>query len=223
MSTARFVIAFDGPGVEAGTIDVRDLAPALLALSKAVDAANRTINGDAAPAHIQVKATTVGCFEVDLNLVLHGWAAIKGLLLTEDGQAATSLLQWLGFLGIPTVGVGAMGLIQLYRKLNGRAMTAARQEGSLVTITVVDGGFFGTATEHVPQFDRHPAFGDEEGADGDQDIVHDGSIDQIAEHWADLKIEMISCWSTQCPESVQEHTLRVDYPRQNGRWTQAAN
>lgn len=139
MSTARFVIAFDGPGVDAGTIDVRDLAPALLALSKAVDAANRAVNGESVPARIQVKATAVGCFEVDLNLVLHGWAAVKGLLLSEDGQAATSLLQWLGFLGIPTVGVATFGLIQLYRQLAGRPVVAARQEGSLVTITVSDG------------------------------------------------------------------------------------
>lgn len=142
MSSARFVIAFDGPGVTAGTIDVRDLAPALLALSRAIDAANRTINGDATPANIQVKATSVGSFEVDLNLVLQGWSAVKGLLLTEDGQAATALLTWLGFLGVPTItGIG-YGLIQLYRRLNGRSITQARQDGSTVTITVSDGETF---------------------------------------------------------------------------------
>ena len=139
MSSTRFVIAFDGPGVDAGTIEVRDLAPALLALSKTIDAANRVLNGDAIPAHIQVKATSVGSFEVDLNLVLHGWAAVRGLLLSEDGQAATSLLQWLGFLGIPTVGAVGIGLIQLYRRLNGRPVVAARQEGGLVEITAADG------------------------------------------------------------------------------------
>lgn len=133
MSTARFVVAFDGPGVGAGTIDVRDLAPALLSLSKAVDAANRVINGTATPARIQVKATAVACFEVDLSLVLQGWEAVKGLLLSDDGQAATSLLQWLGFLGAPTVG---LGLIQLYRTLNGRKIDAAQQDGSLVMIDV---------------------------------------------------------------------------------------
>jgi hypothetical protein len=128
MSTSRFVIAFDGPGVDAGTIDVRDLAPALLSLSKAVDAANRSINGDRIPARIQVKATSVGCFEVDLDLVLHGWEAIKGLLLSEDGQAAAQLLNWLGFLG------GSAGLVQLYRWLNGRRPEKAVQAGSMVTI-----------------------------------------------------------------------------------------
>lgn len=137
MSTARFVIAFDGPGVDAGTIDVRDLAPALLALSKAVDAANHAINGDAVPARIQVKATTIGCFEVDLNLVLQGWAAVKGLLLSEDGQAATILL---GLLGI-TFGPKAAknGLIQFYRWLDGRRIASAKQEASMVIITVADG------------------------------------------------------------------------------------
>lgn len=133
MSTARFVVAFDGPGVEAGTIDVRDLAPALLSISQAVDAANRAINGDKVPAKVQVKATAEACFEVDLSLVLSGWDMIKGVLLSEDGQAAGTLLTYLGFL----TGSGAtMGLIQLYRFLAGRSPSSAERHGSLVTITV---------------------------------------------------------------------------------------
>jgi hypothetical protein len=132
MSTARFVVAFDGPGVEAGTIDVRDLAPALLSISQAVDAANRAINGDKVPAKVQVKATAEACFEVDLSLVLSGWDMIKGVLLSEDGQAAGTLLTYLGFL----TGGAAMGLIQLYRFLAGRSPSSAERHGSLVTITV---------------------------------------------------------------------------------------
>lgn len=130
MSTARFVVAFDGPGVNDGTIDVRDLAPALLSISKAVDAANRALHGDRVPARIHVKATAVGCFEVDLNLILSGWEAVKGLLLSEDAQAAVQLLTAIGFMG-----TGATGLIQLYRWLDGRRIESATQEGSLVTIT----------------------------------------------------------------------------------------
>ncbi|WEX07382.1 hypothetical protein [Chelativorans sp. AA-79] len=136
MSMSRFVVAFEGPGVEVGTIDVRDLAPALLSLSKAVDAANRAINGDKVPAQIQVRATAVGCFEVDLNLVLHGWEAIKGLLLSEDGQAAAQLLGWLGF-----IGTSGAGLIQLYRWLDGRIPDKAIQAGSSVTLKAGEESF----------------------------------------------------------------------------------
>lgn len=130
MSTASFVVAFDGPGVLDDTIDVRDLAPALLSLGKAVDAANRAINGDQVPARIEVKATATGCFEVDLNLVLHGWAAIKGVLLVDDSQAAMLLLGYLGF-GY----TGVFGLIKFYRWLAGRTIETAKQDGSLITIT----------------------------------------------------------------------------------------
>ena len=131
MSTASFVVSFDGPGVVDGTIDVRDLAPALMALGKAIDAANRVINGDRVPAHINVKATGEGSFEVDLDLVLSGWAAVKGLLLSPDGQAAAMILGLLGF-------TLREGLIGLYRWLRGRRIETARQEGSLIVITIGD-------------------------------------------------------------------------------------
>lgn len=131
MSTASFVVAFDGPGVVDGTIDVRDLAPALMSLAKAVDAANRAVNGDQVPARIEVRATAEGSFEVDLNLVLSGWQAIKGLLLAEDGQAATALLGWMGVIGAP-----AVGLVQFVRWLRGRRPNAAVRDGSMVAITV---------------------------------------------------------------------------------------
>lgn len=128
MSTARFVVAFVGPGVVDGTIDVRDLAPALLSLGEAVDAANRAINGPNVPARVKARATSQGSYEVQLDLILQGWEAIKGVLLSEDSTAALNLLTCLGFFG-------SAGLVPLLRWLKGRRPDKLEQNGSLITIT----------------------------------------------------------------------------------------
>ena len=66
MSKETFTIAYDGPALQDGAMEVRDLAPALLALGQLLDAANATLNGDAAKIKLQVKATGTGSFEIAL-------------------------------------------------------------------------------------------------------------------------------------------------------------
>jgi hypothetical protein len=130
-SSASFAIAFEGPGVEDGTIDVRDLAPALLALGTMVDAANRAIHGNQAPAHIKARAVSAGCFEVSLEVVIPAWEMVKGLLLSDDSRAAATLLAYLGLVG----GAGA-SVIALYRKLKGRRPDRVQRSGSEVTVII---------------------------------------------------------------------------------------
>jgi hypothetical protein len=137
MSRAGFVVAFEGPSVLDGTIDVRDLAPALLALGHAVDAANRVINGDKVPARVEARAVSAGCFEVSLEVVLQGWEYIRGILLSDDAQAAAALLNWLG-IGASAVGVPAVGLIGLRRWMAGRTPTLVERSGSSVTVIIGD-------------------------------------------------------------------------------------
>ena len=134
MSKAEFVVAFKGPGVSDGTIDVRDLAPALLSLGQAIDAANRAVNGDQVPAKVQAKAVAEGSFEVSLQVVVSGWEAVKGLLLSDDAQAAKTLLEWIGIV----VGGGGGTLFALYRFLHGRAPERLLREGSSITIVIGD-------------------------------------------------------------------------------------
>lgn len=134
MSKASFVVAFEGPAVQDGTIDVRDLAPALLSLGQLVDAANRTLNGDKVPARVQAKAVSAGCFEVSLDVVLTNWEALKGFLISPDVEGAKALIEWVGLVG----GVGG-GLIALYRWLHGREVDKVeRLDGGFVRITIGD-------------------------------------------------------------------------------------
>lgn len=118
MSKAGFIVSFDGPGVQEGRIDVRDLAPALMSLGRMIDAANLAINGQDRPIKVEVKAVAVGSFEVHLDAILSGWDLVKSIIDKGDVEEAKKLLEWLGLLGLPPAGITLFGL---YRWLRGRS------------------------------------------------------------------------------------------------------
>ena len=74
MAKTRFEIAFEGDSFEDGEIDVRDLAPTLLAFGNVVQAANKVLNGDRADARLKVAATDKGSFVAVLTMDV-GWLA----------------------------------------------------------------------------------------------------------------------------------------------------
>ncbi|MGH6838861.1 MAG: hypothetical protein ACREDT_08670 [Methylocella sp.] len=135
MDNASFIVSFDGPAVSEGRIDVRDLAPALLSLGRLIDAANSAINGDKVPIKIEAKALSTGSFEVHLDTIISLWGTVKTLLDDPNAQAAKSLLEWIGLIGLPP----AAGVIAVYRFLNGRKpdRVSPAQPNSF-TITVGD-------------------------------------------------------------------------------------
>lgn len=126
MAKAGFIVAFDGPGVKDGRIDVRDLAPALLSLGRIIDAANVAVNGEKRPINVEVKAVTVGSFQVHLDAVLSGWDMLKRVMDRPDVDEAKKLLEWLGLLGIP----GVPSLFGLYRWLGGRRPSKVVKEAN---------------------------------------------------------------------------------------------
>lgn len=116
MSQTSFSIAYDGPAVESGAMDVRDLAPALLAVGQLFDAANAVLNGQRATVGVNVQATTQGSFEVVLDVVQSMGSQLVSVF---SGDAVTAALQlkelviWGG-----SAGVGG-GVIWLVKKLRG--------------------------------------------------------------------------------------------------------
>ena len=117
MGHAEFIVAFHGRAADGGRIDVRDLAPALLSLGRAIDASNLVLNGEGQPVRVEVRALSEGSFEVQLDVVLTAWDQLKTFLHTTDVDSAKQLIEWLGLIGGP---VGA-SLIVLYRFLRGRS------------------------------------------------------------------------------------------------------
>lgn len=118
MSTQAFYVAYDGPALESSQMAVRDLAPALLALSDLFDEANRVLNGDKADVRLDVKGSfKSGCFGIDF-VVSQGMTDVLMSLIPGLPAAASALIicEKLGF----TPRDVAKGLLQVVKWIRGR-------------------------------------------------------------------------------------------------------
>ena len=112
MSKAQFTVAYDGPALTGGTMDVRDLAPALLAVGQLIDAVNTTLNRDDAKVSVNVRATNTGSFSITLEIIQTYAQQVVGLFAGTEVTAATNILTLLGASGT--------GLFWLIKRLGGR-------------------------------------------------------------------------------------------------------
>ncbi|MDQ9030615.1 hypothetical protein [Acinetobacter nosocomialis] len=114
----KFHVVYDGKALEGHLMDVRDLAPAMMAISDLLTHANKEINGDKLEIQLNVKANfKTGCFGIEFVEHLSWVNQIKDLLV---GPTATALANASGILGLVGFFGGAtVGVIQIYKKLKG--------------------------------------------------------------------------------------------------------
>ena len=106
MTGAQLTIAYKG---KESALDVRDLAPALLAFASLLELANKTLNTNKTEASVRVKAGfRRGSFTFDLLVNLR---EIEGLLASYDLTSAKELI---------TLLLGGEGLLGLLKWLKGR-------------------------------------------------------------------------------------------------------
>jgi len=116
----HFRITYDGPALEASEMDVRDLAPALLAVGDLLEAATRALHGDRMRAQTHVRASfRTGSFGIDFNLAADWALRIRDLLAGETASAAANALEILGALGL-AAWQGKRGLLAVLKWLRGR-------------------------------------------------------------------------------------------------------
>ena len=110
----EFAVSYEGPAFVDYTMEVRDLAPALLALGQALDRANALLNGDRASISLSIRATRPGSFEISLLLqqLLEG---ASDVLTGDFFTSAANLTEVV--VGGPLAG---MGLFTVLKRLRGK-------------------------------------------------------------------------------------------------------
>jgi hypothetical protein len=118
-SEATIRLVYGGEAVDSGTMDVRDFAPALLALSELFDEADKLLSGPERDHAIQLRIKhniNHGSFDVTLLVVVQTLLHKILSLFGKDGHDLATLMEALGLVG----GSGLIGLIALIRKLRNK-------------------------------------------------------------------------------------------------------
>ncbi len=134
MSKATIQIAYDGEDVVNGTMNARELAPALLGISNLLEDANRVMNGDETTANVLIRSDfRSGSFEITLDLIQTLAKATKAMIGIIETHSAKEIAELIGV----SAGCG-ISLLKLVKWLKGRKITKA---------TTIDNGRIRIETE----------------------------------------------------------------------------
>lgn len=111
MSKANFKVFYDGEALAAGAMNVRDLAPALLAFGDLLEQANKVVNGNKTQITVSIKTFPGGCFGIDLEVCQTLKQQFVNFFSGPEVTAAVNILGLLGF----NAGVGLTWLIKKAR------------------------------------------------------------------------------------------------------------
>jgi hypothetical protein len=131
----RFNVVYDGPALAEHRMDVRDLAPALVAIADLFTAANKELNGDSADVRVEVKGSfKAGSFELDLIFVQQLLTQIRDIFAGSSASAISNAHTILTILGL----IGGGGVVGLQRKLRGRRPHRIEQIGEVSRVWITE-------------------------------------------------------------------------------------
>lgn len=124
-ATVHFSIKYDGPALASHQMDVRDLAPALIALSTLLEEANRAIYPESSEVRVSVHGTFKGgSFGIDFVALQSIKDQIVSIFAGQEATAAANLFGILGGIGMFSAAGG--GLIAVIKWLKGRKPSSVR-------------------------------------------------------------------------------------------------
>lgn len=128
----QFSVIYDGDAVEDGSIDAKDLAPALLAFAELIDETAPLTEGSASRYSLRVRSDFErGSFEIHLELAKL-YERFVSLFTGPDATAWSAFFQILGI-------SGAIGIFQLLKRAKGRKPTTVTVETSQRVTLTFDG------------------------------------------------------------------------------------
>jgi hypothetical protein len=134
-SSAAFRVTYDGTSLESHTMDVRELAPALLAVSDLMAAANSVLNGNKVRSRTEVKASfKTGSFGIDLILSQDFVSQVTDLLTGKGAQATINAAALTGIV----FGSGR-GLVWVLKELRNRKIKSISENEGGATVYLEDG------------------------------------------------------------------------------------
>jgi hypothetical protein len=131
MPEAVMTLQYEGPAVDSGAMDVRQLAPALIATADVMRAAHALLNVPGPSPQVNIQATRPGSFIVDLQVADPGIGSqILGLLVSRGADGAVNLG------AMVTLVVSSIGAVRWLR--NRKIARTERPTPDLVRIVIDD-------------------------------------------------------------------------------------
>ena len=138
INPAEFDISYHGPALADGRMNVRDLAPAMMAVGSLFESTNELLNGDRAAVNINVRATSSGSFHILFEILQNsGVHFISDIISTANEIVAL-------IIGSGTIGVGLFALI---RWLRGRNPKIEQINEGMFRLTLENGETYDVPTE----------------------------------------------------------------------------
>ena len=136
-TTVHFSIKYDGPALDSHQMDIRELAPALIALSNMLEEANKVAFPDSGSVKVNVQGNFKGgSFGVDLIAIQSIADQIVSILSGPEASAFSNLKSILEAIGL--IGAPGMGLIGAIKWLRGRKPFSIRTSGDHVIFEVTE-------------------------------------------------------------------------------------
>lgn len=117
-----FSVSYGGSALSDHEMNVRDLAPALLALGELIEDANKILNNDKTKVVVNIKATEPGSVIVALSAHQDLISQAIGLFSSDGVNSVLNLLDILKILGL-SVGGGGLGVIGIIKWIKNRKIT----------------------------------------------------------------------------------------------------
>ncbi|MGS0896037.1 hypothetical protein ACVBGC_26425 [Burkholderia stagnalis] len=133
---SQFRMTYDGPALESSEMDVRELAPALLAIGDLLEASTQALCGDQVRPQVNVRGSfRTGSFGIDFTLATSLLGRMRDMLSGSEGTALANAVTILTALGIAAP-QARKGLFAVLKWLRGRPIQQVRMHAHTAVLHV---------------------------------------------------------------------------------------